>query len=78
MDVKFEFLDLDYIYFETNLVQFGEICGLESQKEVYYDLENNLENLEPQNNVQAGVLAEVGQQTLQRIIHISKKIVHHN
>ena len=38
MDVKFEFFDLNYLYFDTNLVQFGEICGLGAQTEVYYGL----------------------------------------
>ena len=36
--MKFEIFDLKYHYFDTKNVQFGEICGLDAQTEVYYDL----------------------------------------
>ena len=36
--MKFEIFDLNYHYFDTKNVQFGEICSLDSQTEVSYSL----------------------------------------
>ena len=38
IDLKFEIFDLKYHYFDTKNVQFGDICGLDVQTEVYYGL----------------------------------------
>ena len=36
--MKFEIFVLKYHYFDTKNVQFGEICSLDAQTEVSYDL----------------------------------------
>ena len=39
--MKFEIFDLKYHYFDTKNIEFGEICGLDSQTEVSYVLSSN-------------------------------------